>query len=97
VPAHEIEALVVDQIRVIGQDEALVAQVLQELGPGVDADVLRRTLALFDPVWDALHADERQRVLALLLRHVTYDRQAGTLHFEFREHGIQALAEESAS
>jgi site-specific DNA recombinase len=98
VPAHEIERLVVDQIRAIGKDAALVAQVLASArgqAPGVDEADLRRALALFDPVWEALHAQERARVLHLLLDRVVYDREAGTVEVAFRPTGIRALAEET--
>jgi site-specific DNA recombinase len=75
-----------------------VAQVLaaaREQAPDVDEADLRRALALFDPVWDALHAQEQARVLRLLIDHVSYDREAGTVEVAFRPTGIQALAEET--
>ncbi len=97
VPAAEIERLVVDQIRAIGKDEGLLAQVLAAAraeAPTVDEPDLRRALALFDPVWDALHAKEQARVLTLLIERVDYDGAAGTVEIAFRPTGIQALAEE---
>ncbi len=97
VPAAEIERLVVEQIRAIGKDEGLLAQVLEAArsqAPTVDEADLRRALALFDPVWDALHAKEQARVLTLLIERVDYDGDAGTVEIAFRATGIQALAEE---
>ncbi len=97
VPAHEIERLVVDQIRAIGKDEALVAQVVaaaRAQAPTVEETDLRRALALWDGVWDALHAKEQARVLTLLIERVDYDGAAGTVEITFRPTGIQALAEE---
>lgn len=96
VEAHH-ERLVVDQIRAIGKDQGLLAQVLdaaREQAPDVDEADLRRALALFDPVWDALHAKEQARVLTLLIERVAYDREAGTVEVAFRPTGIQTLAEE---
>jgi len=97
VRAHEIERLVVDQIRAIGKDAALRAEVLavvREQAADVDEADLERALRLFEPVWEALHAKEQQRVLALLIERIDYDAAAGTVGFVFRPSGIQALAGE---
>ena len=97
VPAHEMERIVVDQIRVIGKDPKLVKEVVAQAKrecPDLKAGDLRRALALFDPVWDVLHAKERQRVLHLLISRVEYDAADGTVEFTFKPSGIAALAEE---
>jgi len=97
VRAHEIERLVVDQIRAIGKDAALRAEVLavvREQAADVDESDLERALSLFEPVWGALHAKEQRRVLALLIERIDYDGAAGTVGFVFQPSGIQALAGE---
>ena len=89
-----------NQIRALGKDEGLIAQVLDAAraeAPDVDEADLRRALALFDPVWDALHAKEQKRVLALLIERITYDGEARTVEIAFRPTGIHALAEEVES
>lgn len=99
VAAHDIETLVVDQIRAIGRDRALQDAVLaavREQGAEVEPADLRRALTLFDPVWDALHADEKKRVIRLLVQRVTYDGAAGTAAVTLRATGIRTLAEEVA-
>ncbi len=97
VPAHQIERLVVDQIRAIGQDPELQARVLEavrEQDVEVDPADLRRALGLFDPVWDVLHAEEQRRVVHLLVEGIRYDGAAGTVALTFRATGIRALSEE---
>ena len=100
VPAHEIETLVVEQIRTIGRDRDLQARVLDQVrrqDPEVNPADLRRALTLFDPVWEVLHVEEQARVMRLLVEGVAYDGAAGTVTLSFREGGIQALAEEVES
>ena len=97
VRTHEIEALVIDQIRAIGRDATLRARVLdavREQDPEVHAADLRRALTLFDPVWEILHAREQARILKLLIESISFDGAAGTAVVAFRAAGIQALAEE---
>ena len=97
VRSHEIEALVIDQIRAIGRDAKLQARVLdgvREQDPEADPADLRRALTLFDPVWEVLHAREQARVLKLLLEGIGFDGPAGTAVVGFRATGIRALAEE---
>ncbi|MGE4164151.1 MAG: recombinase family protein [Vicinamibacterales bacterium] len=99
VPAHDIESLVVGQIRAVGRDAALQAHVLdavREQGAEVDPADLRRALTLFEPVWDVLHAEEQARVMRLLVEGISYDGAAGTAVVAFRATGIQGLAEELA-
>ena len=94
---HEIEALVVEQIRAIGRDAKLQARVLEAVrkqDPEVDPADLRRALTLFDPVWEVLHAREQARILKLLIEGISFDGAAGTAVVAFRATGIQALAEE---
>ncbi len=102
VPAREIERLVVDQIRVIGQDPDLQARTLEAtraMAPeiAIDPADLRRVLTLWDDVWAALLPPEQARVLALLVERVGYDGAAGTVAVTFHPTGIRALAREAGS
>ena len=97
-PAHEIERIVVDQIRAIGKDDALAAQVIEAVhaqGAEVDEGDIRRALGLFEPVWEALHVTEQKRLLGLLIERAAYDREAGTVEVAFQATGIKALAQET--
>ncbi|MEZ6010148.1 MAG: recombinase family protein [Planctomycetota bacterium] len=99
VAAHDIEALVIEQIRAIGRDKAVQTAVLDAVkakGVAVEPAELRRVLTLFDPLWDVLHAQEQQRILRLLVERVAYDGAAGTAAVTFRPVGIRTLAGEVA-
>ena len=61
-----------------------------------DAD-LAAALAAFDPVWDALLVPERERVLRLLVRSVTYHGGTEQLVLDFHTLGIATLAAEVAA
>lgn len=58
----------------------------------IDETMVRRAMAEFTRVWDALDSRERMRVLRLLVERVRYDGQAGEVTIDFRENGIAALA-----
>ncbi len=48
-------------------------------------------------MWEALHVPEQKRLLGLLIEHVAYDREAGTVEVAFQPTGIKALAQETES
>lgn len=50
----------------------------------VDADDVRRALALFDGVWAQLAPRERTRVLSLLIERITWDGRMGEVAITFR-------------
>jgi hypothetical protein len=60
----------------------------EEGGPEVSLDVIRQ------PDWEGLPAPVQTEVLHRLLKRVTYDAAAATIHITFQPHGIQALAED---
>ncbi len=60
----------------------------------VDEDELRKALALFDPVWEALYPPERRRVLHLLIERLKYDAAREKVGITFRPTGIRRLARE---
>ena len=113
VPAGEIERLVVDQLRGIGSDQALVAQVLEiarTVATGRESDgeslggterinelELAEALGQFAPVWDALTAIEQARAVELLVERVVYDGREGRIAVTFRPTTIRALAAEGGA
>ena len=52
-------------------------------------------LSAFDPIWDVLHAPEKERVLRLLIEKVTYDGRTEDLTITFRPTAIATLAAEA--
>ena len=99
IATHDIEALVMEQIRAIGRDKAVQTAVLDAVkaqGATIEPAELRRVLTLFDPLWDILHAQEQQRILHLLVDRVAYDGAAGTAAVTFKATGIRTLAGEVA-
>ena len=62
----------------------------------IDEGELADAMAAFEPVWDALKANERARALELLVETVVYDGAAGKVAVALRPNGIKALAQEMA-
>ncbi len=60
-------------------------------GQAIDEDDFRKALAQFDPVWDALLAAEKARIMQLLIESVRYDARAGEIEIAFRPGAEQAL------
>jgi site-specific DNA recombinase len=56
----------------------------------------RRSLAVFDPIWEALTPGEQARVIHLLVERVDYDGGQGKLAITFHATGIKTLADELA-
>lgn len=99
-PAGEIERFVVDQIRAIGQDPALVAwpeigDALTAIGPPVTPEAAQAALAPFDATWDAMPVADQCRLLSLLIERVTYDGE--TVALTFRQNGFTDAIHEQAT
>jgi site-specific DNA recombinase len=62
----------------------------------IDEEEAAATLALFDPVWEALTPAEQVRVVGLLVERVDYDGARGKVSIAFHPTGIRTLAEELA-
>jgi site-specific DNA recombinase len=60
----------------------------------IDEADLGRALGSFMPIWDVLHAQERERILRLLIESIRYDGAKGTMAFRFRLAGLGTLAGE---
>jgi hypothetical protein len=108
VPAGQIEAFVVEQIRAIAKDPALVkatcaatndpnssrvAERDREHRTLAEAEV-QRALAVFDRRWDSLAPREQARLIALLIARVDYNGAAGKVSILFHPAGIKTLANE---
>jgi len=60
----------------------------------VDFGVVKKALADFDPVWDALYPKEQARVIRMLIERIDYNGKDGELTMKFRPVGLKALAVE---
>jgi site-specific DNA recombinase len=72
-PAGEIEALVLDQIRaLLRQPEVVVGtwRAAQAEAPDLGEDTVRDALARFDPAWSELFPAEQERLIRLLVQRV---------------------------
>ena len=95
-PAGEIEAAVIDQLRgIFRQPEIVVgtwraARAEQE---DVTEDEAREALLQLDPLWDELFPAEQARIVQLLVERV--DVHGEGVDVRFRMNGIGALAREA--
>ena len=74
VPAGEIEAVVVGQVRKILQTPEVMAQAIveiQEQDPEADTQQAIQTLQSIEPVWGELFPAEQARIVQLLIDRVT--------------------------
>ena len=95
VPAGEIEAAVVDQLRAVCRQPEIVAgtwkAVRTQDGEITDTDV-RSALQQLDPLWDELFPAEQARIVALLVERV--DIGTAGLNVRLRVDGLTGLARE---
>jgi hypothetical protein len=97
VPAAEIEAAVIDQLRgVFRQPEIVVGtwRAARAEQDDVTEDEAREALLQLDPLWDELFPAEQARIVQLLVDRVDV-REEG-VDVRFRMNGIGALAREAA-
>ena len=95
VPAGEVEAAVIDQIRAVFRQPEVVAGTWQTArthdGDIAETDT-REALTRLDPLWDELFPAEQARIVALLVERV--DIGAEGLNVRLRMDGLAALARE---
>ncbi len=105
-PAGELEKFVVDQIRTIGKDPRLIADVIQATKArlaaagshaAVDNDELVGALESFDPLWDRLSPRERMRLIQLMVRQVEYDAATEEISIAFNPTGINQCANQEVA
>ena len=98
VPAAEIEAAVIDQLRVVlRQPEIIVAT--WKAATAVDTDITeedaRDALLHLDPLWDELFPAEQARIVQLLVERVDIGLQ-GLLNVRLRVDGLTGLVRDMA-
>jgi len=95
VPAGEIEAAVIDQLRVVFRQPEIVAgtwkAVRTHASDITEADA-RAALQQIDPVWDELFPAEQARILALLVERVDIGMEG--LNVRLRVDGLHGFARE---
>jgi site-specific DNA recombinase len=95
VPAGEIEAAVIDQMRIVFRQPEIVAGTWKAARTHADsiteADA-REALTRLDPLWDELFPAEQARIVALLVDRVDIDTDG--LNVRLRVDGLSGLARE---
>ena len=95
VPAGEIEAAVIDQLRAVFRQPEIVAGTWKAART-VDADITdedaREALQQFDPMWDELFPAEQARIVALLVERIDIGEEG--LAIRLRVDGLTGLARE---
>jgi len=98
VPAGEIEAAVIDQIRAVFRQPEIVAGTWKSArakdGAITDADA-REALIRLDPLWDELFPAEQARIVTLLVERV--DIGTDCLNVRLRMDGLARLAREMSA
>jgi hypothetical protein len=95
VPAGEIEAAVIDQLRAVFRQPEIVAgtwKAARGQDGGITEANAREALTRLDPLWDELFPAEQARIVALLVERV--DIGAEGMNVRLRMDGLAALARE---
>ena len=92
-PAGEIEALVLDQLRaLLRQPEVVVGtwRAAQAEAPDLGEDTVRDALARFVPVWSELFPAEQERLIRLLVQRVVVGEAGAQISLNLE--GLASLA-----
>lgn len=95
VPAGEIEATVIDQLRAVFRQPEIVACTWKTAcaqDGGITEVDARETLTRLDPLWDELFPAEQARIVALLVERVDIDTDG--LNVRLRVDGLSSLTRE---
>ena len=95
VPANEIEATVIEQLRVVFRQPELVAGTLKaarQHDPDISDAEAREALMRLDPLWEELFPAEQARIVHLLVERI--DITTSGLNVRFRANGLPSLARE---
>ena len=95
VPAGEIEAAVIDQLRAVFRQPEIVAGTWKSArtqDDGITEADARAALQKLDPLWDELFPAEQARIVALLAERVEIG--VSGLNVRLRMDGLAALARE---
>jgi site-specific DNA recombinase len=93
IPAGTIEQFVVDQIRTLGQDAEVRAQVLAS-GNGIKAADLDRALDAFDHMWSTSTPTHQAETIHRVVERVAYDGANKTVSLTLKPTGLQSLIAE---
>jgi site-specific DNA recombinase len=97
VPAGEIEAAVIDQLRAVFRQPEIVAgtaRAAHEQDDGLTEAEVRDALLHLDPLWDELFPAEQTRIVALLVERI--EITADDLDIRLRTDGLAGLVREFA-
>ena len=95
VPAGEIEAAVIDQIRIVFRQPEIFAgtwKAARDKDARINEAETYTALTRLDPLWDELFPAEQARIVALLVERV--DIGTGGMNVRLRTDGLAALARE---
>ena len=95
VPAGEIEATVIDQLRAVFRQPEIVAgtwKTARAQDGGITEVDARETLTRLDPLWDELFPAEQARIVALLVERVDIDTDG--LNVRLSVDGLSSLTRE---
>lgn len=95
VPAGEIEAAVIDQLRAVLRQPEIVAgtwKVARHKDAGINEAETYTALTLLEPLWNEMFPAEQARIVALLVERV--DIGTDGLNVRLRTDGLAALARE---
>ena len=97
VPAAEIEAAVVDQLRVMLRSPEIIVSTWRAARPEIDGlseSQVREALEGLDPLWDELFPAEQTRVIQLLVERI--DVGHGGLNIRLRVQGLAHMVRDLA-
>jgi hypothetical protein len=95
VPANEIEATVIEQLRAVFRQPELVAgtaKAARQHDPAISDAEVREALMRLDPLWEELFPAEQARIVQLLVERI--DITASGLRVRFRADSLPGLARE---
>jgi site-specific DNA recombinase len=95
VPAGEIEAAVINQLRGVFRQPEIVAgtwRAARGLDGSISESEVREALTSLDPLWDELFPAEQARIVALLVERIDIGTEG--LSLRFRVDGLTGLARE---
>ncbi|MBF0190257.1 MAG: recombinase family protein [Magnetococcales bacterium] len=91
VPAGEIEAMVIGQVRTMLRSPEMIVKTWRS-GDGIDERDVAEALRRLDPVWEELFPVEQQRLVQLLIARVDVEKNDIQVHL--RAEGLDTLARE---
>jgi hypothetical protein len=93
VPAAEIEAAIIDQVRALVRTPEIIVRTWKEArrhDGGITEDEVRKALAEFDALWDELFPAEQARLIQLLVERIEIKPDGLTILL--RTEGLASLA-----